>query len=71
MAQKTNEDGDWGRYLGYGLEMAVGVIGGLMLGRWLDRRYGLEPWGSLGCCMLGAAAGMYLLIRDAFKENQD
>jgi len=71
MATNNNDDGDWGRYLGYGLEMAVGAVGGLWVGGWLDRRYGWYPWGTMGCCLLGLAAGMYLLIRDGFRANKD
>ena len=29
------------------------------------------PWGLLACTMLGLAAGMYLLIRDAIRMNKD
>ena len=62
---------NWGRYVGIGLEMAVGVALGAGAGWWLDKRYGWAPWGTLVGTMLGVAAGMYLLIKDAIRINKD
>ena len=69
--QPSDQDTNWGRFLGIGLEVAIGVILGLVVGRWLDRRYGWEPWGTLVCVMLGLAAGMYLLIKEGIRANKD
>jgi F0F1-type ATP synthase assembly protein I len=30
-----------------------------------------KPWGVFVCVMLGLAAGMYLLIKDAIRINKD
>ena len=54
-----------------GLQMAVGVGLGAFVGNWLDHRYGWAPWGLLVGSMLGLAAGMYSLIREALIMNQD
>lgn len=69
--KRPDEDPNWGRYLGVGLQMLVGVGLGLVVGRWLDRKYGWEPWGVFAGTMLGLAAGMYLLIKDALRMNKD
>jgi F0F1-type ATP synthase assembly protein I len=68
-----SDDGDqnWGRYVGIGLEMAIGVGLGYFVGSWLDRRNGWNGYGTLGGVMLGLAAGMYLLIKDAIRINKD
>ena len=71
MADKPDEDVNWGRYATIGLEIGVGVVLGLIAGKWLDRRYGWEPYGTLVCVMLGLAAGMYLLIKEGIKANKD
>jgi F0F1-type ATP synthase assembly protein I len=71
MAKKSDQDVNWGRYLGIGLEVAVGVGLGIVVGRYLDRRFGWEPWGTFACTMLGLAAGMYLLIKEGMRVNKD
>ncbi len=65
------DDSNWGRYLGIGLEIAVGVGLGYVVGAWFDRRYGWQPWGTLFGVSLGIAAGMYMLIKDAIQMNKD
>ena len=61
----------WGRYVGLGLEMAIGVGLGWFVGNWLDKRYGWDPWGAVIGASIGLAGGMYLLIRDAIRMNKD
>jgi len=67
---KRSEPG-WGQYLGIGLEMAVGVTLGYAVGWWLDRKFGWSPWGVTVGSLLGVAAGMYLLIKEALRMNKD
>ena len=62
---------NWGRYLGLGLEMAIGVGLGLIVGQWLDKRFGWTPWGMLIGVFAGLAGGMYLLIKEAIRANKD
>lgn len=62
---------DWGRFVGLGIEMAVGVALGWAVGWWLDRKSGSAPWGSVVGGALGFAAGMYMLIKEALKANRD
>ena len=64
-------DGGWGKALAYGFEIAVGTGLGAACGTWIDRRYGLSPWGLLIGLLLGCAAGMYLLLKDYNKLNKD
>ncbi len=61
----------WGKYLGIGLEIAIGAIAGYFVGSWLDRRYGWNGHATLAGVMLGVGAGMYLLIREAIRMNKD
>jgi ATP synthase protein I len=73
MAEQPREDQDtgWGKYLGIGLEMAVGVGLGYIVGAWLDRRHGWSPWGVVIGTLVGVAAGMYLLIKEAMRINRN
>ncbi len=67
----ADDDPNWGRFLGVGLQILVGVGLGVLVGTWLDKRYGWQPWGVMVCSMLGLAGGMYLLIKDAIRINKD
>ena len=61
----------WGKFLGYGIQTAVGAVLGWLVGAWLDRKFGWAPWGLTIGIMLGVASGMYLLIKDAIRINRD
>jgi len=67
----AKDDQNYGQFVSVGLQMAVGVALGVIIGGWLDRRYGWSPWGVTVGSMLGLAAGMYMLIRDAIRMNKD
>jgi len=54
----------WGKFAGMGLETAVGVGLGYIVGNWLDTKYGWSPWGVLVGLMLGLCAGTYLLLKE-------
>ena len=69
--QPGKDDPNWGKFAAVGLQMAVGVALGIVVGKWLDKKFDSEPWGLLVCTMLGLAAGMYLLIKDAIRMNKD
>ena len=68
MARETS---NWGQFLTVGFEVAAGVALGCFVGHWLDAKYGWGPWGTLVGAMLGLAAGMYLLIKEALRMNKD
>mgnify|MGYP000964120483 CR=1 FL=1 len=61
----ADNQSDWGRYAGLGMEILVGVVLGLVVGWWLDGKLGFSPWGTVIGTMLGLAGGMYLLIKQA------
>jgi F0F1-type ATP synthase assembly protein I len=67
----ADNDANWGKYLGIGLEMAIGALLGYFVGRWLDNRYGWSPWGVMIGSMTGVAAGMYMLIKEGIAMNKD
>jgi len=66
-----DNDGGWGKSLAYGFEIAVGTGLGAVIGSWIDRHRGTEPWGLLIGVLLGCAAGMYLLLKDYNRLNKD
>ncbi|HVT89004.1 MAG TPA: AtpZ/AtpI family protein [Tepidisphaeraceae bacterium] len=64
-------DSNWGKFLGIGLEIAVGVGIGAVVGWWLDKRLAWTPWGLIVGTMIGLAGGMYLAIKEAMRANRD
>jgi F0F1-type ATP synthase assembly protein I len=50
-----------------GIEFAM-VVGIFVFGgRWIDGHFGTEPWATLGLTLLGVAAAMTMLIRQAMR----
>jgi F0F1-type ATP synthase assembly protein I len=71
MAGKSGQDPNWGKLAAVGLELAVGVGLGAVIGTWIDRKYKTDPWGILIGTGIGFAAGMYLLVKAALAANKD
>jgi F0F1-type ATP synthase assembly protein I len=59
------DDMNWGKLAARGMEIAVGVALGAVVGNWLDRRYDWDPWGTLLGTALGFIAGIYPLVKAA------
>ncbi len=55
----------WGVYGALGFQLAAMVIGGLLLGHWIDRRFETTPWLTLTGLIIGSIGGFYNLIRIA------
>jgi F0F1-type ATP synthase assembly protein I len=65
-----DDNSGWGKGFTYGLEVAVGIGLGCLIGTWWDKHYHTGPWGLLIGIMLGCAAGMYLLIKDMNRDGK-
>jgi len=56
-----------------GLELALSVLVGFFLGRWLDEQWGTAPWLLIAGLVLGTAAGFIHFFREAIAigKRQD
>ena len=54
-----------------GIELALSTVIGLLLGRWLDGKFGTEPWLTLVGLMFGVIAGFRSLIETARKATRN
>ncbi len=53
----------WGIYGAIGFQLAMMVVGGLLIGNWLDKHWSTSPWLALTGLILGSIGGFYNLIR--------
>lgn len=53
----------WGLYGAVGFQLAAMVVGGLLLGHYVDKRLGTSPWLALIGLTIGTIGGFYNLIR--------
>jgi F0F1-type ATP synthase assembly protein I len=70
MTPKKPKQGDpsllaWGVYGAVGFQLAATVVGGLLLGQWLDKKWDISPWMTLVGMVVGGVGGFYNLIRIA------
>ncbi|MDO8462323.1 MAG: AtpZ/AtpI family protein [Deltaproteobacteria bacterium] len=71
-----NDSGDpfliaFGVYGAVGFQLAISVIGGLLIGSTLDKKWGTDPWLTLTGLILGSVGGFYNLIRIlTWKKNR-
>ena len=62
----------WGLYGAIGFQLAAMVVGGLIVGQWLDSRWSTTPWLTLVGLIVGSIGGFYNLIRLArWKERRN
>ena len=61
----------WVRHSGVGLELAGAVAGFTLLGYWVDRRFGTEPWGLVVGIILGLVGGLYNLVKQSLQAVRE
>ena len=68
--EKKRLIGDLRLYGSLGIEMAASVLIGTLIGYWLDKWLGTQPWILIIGFIFGAAAGFRNLFRFLSKEDQ-
>ena len=61
----------WVRYSGIGLELAGATAGLALVGYWIDRRFGTQPWGILGGVVIGIVGGLFNLVRESLEAARE
>jgi F0F1-type ATP synthase assembly protein I len=63
---------DYVRYSGLAFQLIALLLAGMWLGGLADKRLALEtPWFTLLGVLLGLGAGLYQLLRDLTKSNNE
>jgi F0F1-type ATP synthase assembly protein I len=70
-AMASNDSPDWGKFLTTGFEIAAAIGLGCAVGYWIDRKLGSSPWGVVAGTLIGATAGMYIVIKETMRMNRD
>ena len=58
-----------GPLLGAGIQMAAAVVLMFFVGRWLDSKFGTDPWLMITGIMFGVAGGLTSFIRTASRVD--
>lgn len=66
----SGEKSPW-HYAGLGFQFAGTTLLFVFFGYQLDKHMGWSPWGLVSLGMIGVIGSLYLLIKDALKENAD
>ena len=68
--EDVNDTGNWPnpwQYAGLGTELVAGVAGFVLLGYWIDWKYGTRPVALIVGSFLGVVGGLYHFIRKAVE----
>jgi ATP synthase protein I len=71
MPEEQKSTSSWVRLSGIGVELVAAVVGFTLIGYWLDRHFGIRPWGVLIGALLGLVGGMYNVIRQALAATRE
>lgn len=64
--------GDYAKYSGMAVQMAIVILLGVYAGRALDRYFGFEkPALTVVLALLSIFAALYLVLRDFFKKKDE
>jgi len=61
----------WLRYGGMGFEFFAVLVVCVLVGIWLDGRFGWSPWGVLGGSAVGLVVSMWKLIRQGLAMQRE
>ncbi len=59
------------RYAGLGVQLAVAILVGVLLGQWVDRKAGTDGVFTMLGALLGFGGTLYSLIRELSKADKD
>jgi len=61
----------YGPYLTIGLQLAVTVVAFFFLGRWLDGKFGTDPWLMLAGLAVGVTGGLTAFLKSALALGRE
>jgi F0F1-type ATP synthase assembly protein I len=61
----------YSEYLGLGIQIAGSLLVPLLVGMWLDRKFNLYPWLTVGGALFGIVSIFAIIFKIAFLANQE
>jgi ATP synthase protein I len=61
----------YGSYLTLGIQLAITVLAFFFLGRWLDAKFGTDPWLMLAGLALGVAGGLTAFLKKVIALGKE
>ncbi len=61
----------YSEYLGLGIQIAASMVMPLLLGVWLDKKFELFPWLTLGGAIFGIVSIFAIIFKIAYMANSD
>jgi F0F1-type ATP synthase assembly protein I len=71
MPSRPDRRAPWLRLANAGFELAATIGGFALLGWWVDRQRGSQPWGVLIGALLGLVGGLYNLIKASLRAAHE
>ena len=59
------------RFAGLGIQLAITIVAGVLVGRWVDRKAGTEGIFAIVGALVGFGGTLYFLIRDLSRQNRN
>jgi F0F1-type ATP synthase assembly protein I len=69
--RKASLSGGTSGWAAVGFEFGILVVLFFFVGKWLDGKFGWDPWGATVGALVGVFLGMFLLIRRAVRASSD
>ena len=71
--EKQKRQGVFGEvapYLTIGMQLGIGAVVFFLAGHWIDRKFGLAPWGTIGGLVIGIGGGFVKFFRDVSRLSK-
>lgn len=61
----------YSEYLGLGIQIAASMVMPLLLGVWLDKKFELFPWLTIGGALFGIVSIFAIVFKIAYTANEE
>ncbi len=70
MSKRRPTNGSF-RHVGLGIEFAAILVGGCLIGAWVDRHFATAPWGIVIGATVSLVGGFYNFLRSSMRALRE